>query len=137
MNKRRFYGKRYKSGDNQIDWIFRKLIQILYNKVEQIVFINPLRNPDNPRHFLWGLWNEAEHIVEFGNKKIVYEKKTIYIDPEKHRKTNEDMLWTLVHELSHILFPHTSERDIQEEEDILSKRLSENQKRALRTFLPK
>lgn len=137
MAKRHFYGKKYSSGDNQIDWLFRRFIWLLEKKVNQTVFVTPLRDPDKPKRYLRGLWMPEDKLVQYGKETITYEKFTIYIDPERHNKIGEETISTFIHELSHVLFHLIPERNICREEDILFKRFSEAQKRVLKKFLPK
>lgn len=137
MAKRRFYGKRYTSGDNQIDWIFRKFIWLLETKINQVVFTTPLRDPDKPKKYLRGLWIQDDRSVPYGQETITFEKLTIYIDPKYHKKNGEDVITTFIHELAHVLFPSLQERDIRREENILYQRFSQAQKKVLQKFFPK
>lgn len=137
MAKRKFYGKKYSSGDNQVDWIFRRFIWLLTTKVNQVVFITPLRDPDKPKIYLRGLWMQDERNVSYGSDTLKYEKLTIYIDPNRHGKIGGEIISTFIHELTHVLFPTLLERDICREENILFRRFSENQKKVLQKFLPK
>ena len=99
--------------------------------------MTPLRDPDMPRSYLYGLWNQEERIVPFGSEQLQYQKKSIYIDPARHEKMGYAVLSTFIHELCHVLYPTIRERDIVREEKIIFGRLSENQKRVLTKFLPK
>jgi len=127
MQKRRsFYGKKYKSGDVLVDWIFRRFVEILNKKVDLIVLKRRLR--DEKGKLLDGQWKK--------------ENKTIYINPARYSpacgsRKDYDMLVTLVHELSHILFEPAREREILQAERMLIQKLSDSQKRALRGFIPK
>ncbi len=137
MARKKYYGKKYSSKDEQIDWVFRRFLWLLENKINQIVFITPLRDPDIPKAHLRGLWSQEEKTTTHGKKTIVYEKLTIYIDPKRHEKIGGNVMSTFIHELTHVLFPTIPERNICQEENILFKRFSEIQKRVLKKFLPK
>ena len=79
-----------------------------------------------------------DHIIEYGNEKLIYEKNVLYIDPELHQKNDEAILSTLLHELAHILFADTlKEQSIKRIEKLLFNNLSPTQKQALARFLPK
>ena len=135
---RSYYGKRYRSNDAFGDWIFWRFIFILNEKVHKIVFRTPLRDPDKPRKRIFGAWMRDDHIIDYGNEKLIYEKSVLYIDPELHQKNDEAILSTLLHELAHILFADTlKEQSIKRIEKLLFNNLSPTQKQALARFLPK
>ena len=133
-----YYGKQYRSGNALVDWTFRRLIWALNEKVRHVVLRTPLRDPDKPRKRLFGLWSINDNIVPFGNEKILYEEGVLYLDPEYHETQKEDMLLTLIHELSHIILAsYLTEPVIHQIEHILFKDLSKPQKRALARHIPK
>lgn len=135
---RRYYGKRYRSNNALVDWIFWRFIDILNNKIHSIVFRTPLKDPDNPRRRIFGMWMKNDHIINYRKEKILFEARVLYIDPEWHQMKEEEIPSTLIHELCHILFTDfLTERSVARIETILCKELSSAQKGALARFLPK
>ena len=127
MTKRRyFYGKRYSSGDPLVDWIFRRFIQILNERVRKIILKRRLKNDRGA--LLDGRWDPETGVVELNPARY---------HPANHQRKDFDVLDAFIHELSHILFEPIKERNILQIEKILCEKLSELQKRVLRRFLPK
>lgn len=122
---RHFYGKRYKSGDPLLDWTFRRFIEIINTKIKQIVLKRRLKDKEGA--LLDGLWEPNTGIL--------------YLNPAKwckKCKKDHDILQSFIHELGHILCESTRERNINQLEKILFlKKFTPQQKRALRSFIPK
>ncbi|KKT29206.1 MAG: hypothetical protein UW15_C0015G0006 [Parcubacteria group bacterium GW2011_GWC1_44_10] len=119
---RHFYGKHYKSGDALVDWIFRRFIESINTKIKQIVLKRRLKY--ETEELLDGLWEPNTH--------------TLYLNPAKYKhKKSYDILQSFIHELGHILFESIRERNINQLENILFEKLTPQQKRALRSFIPK
>src|SRR3989344_5172384 len=71
QDQRRYSGKRYKSGNILVDWVFLRFIDILNKKIKRVVYRTPLRDPDNPRKRILGVWMRADFIRQFGKDTIV------------------------------------------------------------------
>jgi hypothetical protein len=62
----------------------------------------------------------------------------ILINPARSlHRTRDEELDTLIHELSHVVFPKARERDIARIERLLAKSLSRAQRSHLKKFLPR
>lgn len=112
------------SGDRLVDWIFRRFVEILNYEVLAIKKKKRLSDPDDPHHnALMGLLTEEDEI---------------YLSASKVQHRNKDeMLGTLIHEISHILFRDVKERYIEQLENILVIKFTDEQKRILKKFIPK
>ena len=123
-----------------VDWVFLRFIDILNKKIKRVVYRTPLRDPDNPRKRILGVWMRADFIRQFGKDTIVYEGGTLYIDPNhnQHKTGDEYTLSTFIHELCHILLSDVlHERSVARIEKLLFELFSPEQKKALARFLPK
>ena len=122
--------RKLSSGDWLVNWFFRRFIQILRSEEWQIQMKPNLRyEGEGPSEVLCGM-------TDFGNN-------IIYLNPSrKEHPTCDDLAKTLVHELAHILFNSSeddkfvSHRNIYQIEKIWD-RFSENQRKALLSFIPK
>lgn len=122
----KYYGKKYKSGDPVVDWIFRRFIDLLNTEVKTIVIKRRLKHSDGS--LLDGMWDEHE--------------KTLYVNPSKHhpelgRREWYDVTMALIHELCHVLWKSVPERNIAQMELMLIDKFTLAQKHALKRFLPK
>lgn len=108
------------SGDQFVDFTFRQLIVILDEIIDIIRVKSDLRDPDDPREGLWGLLTED-------NK--------IFLEANASSKT---ILHYFIHELAHALYHEKmKERAIRQVTRILCKRLTEDQKKILKRYLPR
>jgi hypothetical protein len=107
------------SGDRNVDWEFRQLIRVLDREVEAIRKKKVLRDPDDRRKFFRGLLMHGKEIYLSSHKK------------------DGPIVKTLIHEAAHLLYPCVPNRYIYEKEEILWKRFTDEQKRLLRSYIPK
>jgi hypothetical protein len=120
-----------RSGDALTDWFFRQFVAVLKSERVGIARKRRLVNPDDPhRQVIRGLMDPD--LDPRGNWV------QILINPARntHQNRNEEVD-TLVHELAHVILPKTAERGILAIEATLAKRLSPNQRRILKSFLPR
>lgn len=111
------------SGDRLIDGIFLILVDALEKDIEAIYMKDDLRHPNNPKQKLFGF--------------LIHDEGLVFIGKNRHRQYNEPIVQTLIHELLHKVLPHTQHLRIQLLETILWIRLTDNQKRFLRRYIPK
>ncbi|OGF62154.1 hypothetical protein A2926_02040 [Candidatus Giovannonibacteria bacterium RIFCSPLOWO2_01_FULL_44_40] len=123
---RHFYGKRYKSGDSLADWIFRRFIEAANFKVKQIVLKRRLKSDEG--ELLEGQWDPNIGVLELNPARSGHKKQY-------------DILQSFIHELCHILLNTVHEKVLCSKVEVLEKILWEKftpqQKRALRSFIPK
>ncbi len=120
-----------RSGDSLTDWIFGQFVTFLRKENVRISRKKRLVNPDDPhRKVIRGLMDPDIH--PSGNWI------QILINPAKntHRCRDEEVE-TLIHELSHVIMPKTTERHILRVECILSRKFSPSQRRYLKSFIPR
>lgn len=123
MQKRKhFYGKRYKSGDSLLDWVFRRFIWAINNKVKQIILKRRLK--DENGELLDGLWDPNTGILRLNPAKSGHDEPY-------------DLLQSFIHELIHIICESVPHENIWQLENILFEKFTPAQKRALRSFIPK
>lgn len=112
------------SGEDIVDFIFKKILWFLENKMRGIYRIKNLMDPDKPKAKLDGL--------------VLREK--IYLE---HCYPRPYLIKVLIHEVSHRVFdnPQKSVRKNEEIvlgwEELLWKMFSKEQKQALGKFVPK
>lgn len=111
------------SGDRFVDCIFRMIMgaleSISVKKTKEIY------NPENPHE---------KNICGIISSK----KNEIYLNAKRHKKINEPIVSTLIHEVLHVLMPDVRERCIRQFETVLYIRLTDSQKRYLRVYyIPK
>lgn len=108
-----------------VNWIFARFIEILKDPKTIIRKKKRLIDPDDPR----------KRSVLSG---LVTDQGDIYLNSAKSRHKNTDeLLETLIHELSHILFSDTKERYIKTITKILSIKFSDKQRGILKSYIPK
>ncbi|HAQ05353.1 TPA: hypothetical protein DCP13_00930 [Candidatus Azambacteria bacterium] len=124
--------RKLSSGDWLVNWFFRRCIQILRSEEWQIQMKPNLR-----------LRHEGEQRSEVLCGMTDFGNNIIYLNPSRRKHpTSDDLAKTLVHELAHILFNSSeddkfvSHRNIYQIEKIWD-RFSENQRKALLSFIPK
>lgn len=112
------------SGDNNIDWDFRRIVQIIEQLVAFIKTKKVLRDPKDRRKILYGLLT--------GDNEI-------WISVAKKHQKRFPATRILIHEAIHILYPRfVRERDLEKKEKILYKqRFTEEQRSFLRGYIPK
>ncbi len=112
------------SGDRLVDWIFRRFVEFLNYEVMAIRKKKGLRDPDD------------HHCKALRGFLTVDDE--IYLSASKVQHRNKDeMLETLIHEVSHLLFEDVKERHIAQLENILGLKFTDEQKRILKKFIPK
>lgn len=112
------------SGDTNIDWEFRRIIDIIERLAAFIKLKKVLRDPKDRRKILYGLLT--------GDNEI-------WISVAKKHQKRFPATRILIHEAIHILYPRfVWERYIDEKEEILYKqRFTEEQRAFLRSYIPK
>ena len=119
------------SGNPLADWVFRRFVEVLSSERVRIVRKKRLVNPDDPhRRTIRGLMDPDSFPV--GSRVQIF----INSARSTHRTRNEE-LETLLHELSHIVWPHAREREILQMENILARQFTGHQRNALKAFLPR
>jgi hypothetical protein len=119
------------SGDPLVDWFFRQFVAILRSERVRISRKKRLVNPDDPhRRVIRGLMDPDIHPSGNWVQILINSAKNT------HRDRDEEVE-TLIHELSHVLFPNAKERYVLSMETMLSKRLSRTQLDCLKAFLPR
>ncbi len=106
------------SGDQLADWFFRNFVFIL-NSV-RVSKKDNLRNPNRYREKLDGL--------------LLCEESEVFLEA---KLPIGERLQTLVHECLHMMLPETRERKILQLEKIVWRRLTEDQRKILKSYLPK
>lgn len=116
--------KKYPSaGDILVDWIFKRLIYILER--ELVRKKKGLYDPDV---------SSRQAVLGF----LYFNDRIIYLNSSKRaHPTKIELTKTLVHELAHLLFPDVSERYIKQIEEILWIKLTNEQKKFLKRYIPK
>ena len=109
------------SGDKLVDTLFLMLLEALKNEVQAIHMKNILRDPDDKRKELFGILTEER----------------IYLGKRKHRKKEEPLVKTLIHELLHVILSRSNHRFIRGLEQQFWIRFTDSQKRYLRNFIPR
>ncbi|MEK7520871.1 MAG: hypothetical protein AAB560_02215 [Patescibacteria group bacterium] len=109
-----------RSGDQLTDWFFRNCLFVLNNIVARISKKENLRDPDRRWRKLDGL--------------LLTESDEVYLEAGLHIN---DRLVTLIHECLHILLPETRENKILQLEKILWRRFTHDQKKIIKTYIPK
>jgi hypothetical protein len=120
-----------RSGDPLVDWFFRQFVHALCTERIRVVRKRRLVNPDDPHHrVIRGLMDP--------DSCAAGDRACILINPARttHRNRNEETE-TMIHELAHVLLPHTPERGILAIENIMTTRLTDEQRAILKTFLPR
>lgn len=111
------------SGDNNIDWEFRRVVDIIERLAVFIKTKRVLRDPKDRRKILLGLLT--------GDNEI-------WISVAKKHRKRSPATRILIHEAVHIFYPRfVWERYIEEKEEILWKRFTDEQKLFLRGYIPK
>ena len=125
---RRYYGKRYSSGNAWVDWTFRRFIEVL--SVVEIKIKKRLKNPEDPKkEIIRGLWDPDIHTIFLNHSKTMHE-------------TPEELLETLCHEILHSItgtppFKYCTHKSIYRAERALVQSFSTRQKKILMRFIPK
>lgn len=125
QQKRRQKSRRFPtSGDNNIDWEFRRIVDIVERLAAFIKTKKVLRDPKDRRKILYGLLT--------GDNEI-------WISVAKKHQKRFPPTRILIHEAIHILYPRfVWERYTEEKEEILYKqRFTEEQRAFLRSYIPK
>ena len=117
------------SGNELVDWHFRRLIYILENKVDKIfVTHGPLRHPDKKRKRLTGF----AYLFDVDCGKI--HRSIIFVSGDKKQLPDKTVAaMTLTHELLHVLLP-VPEKDILRLENILWKYFTQEQKNLIKSY---
>lgn len=112
------------SGDALIDTIFLIMTDAIKKHVKAIRMKQKLKDPDTSQA-LYGL--------------LIYDENAIYIERPGGRgqKEKDRTLSTLIHEVLHLIMRRSFERRILRLEKVLMIRLTSEQKKYLRGFLPK
>lgn len=106
------------------DWIFARFIEILNDQEIIVRKKKRLFDPD-----------DLKKIALAG---FLTERNEIYLNSSKNQHKNiEELLQTLIHELSHVLLPETKEKYIKRLEKILWLKFSDKQKGILKSYIPK
>ena len=119
------HGKRHRitSGNKRVDKIFAKIIYFLNHKIEEIYLKRVLR-------------------VRYRGKSADFygfiDDDIIYLSAAKAKHKNRRAIArTLLHEVMHYFFPGAHERKIFRLEDLVWKRLSEEQIVILKSYVPR
>ncbi|MEK7636242.1 MAG: hypothetical protein AAB362_00955 [Patescibacteria group bacterium] len=120
IKKRRSYPS---GGDRLTDFFFRMIVGILDS-----ISVRKAREIYNPKN------RHEKNICGI----ISADRAMIYLNVARHKKINEPIVSTLVHEVLHVMMPGSKERRIHQLENILYIRLTDSQKRYLRArYIPK
>ncbi len=111
------------SGDRLIDGLFRMLIDVREKDIVAVYMKKDLRNPVNPKQKVFGI--------------LVRDEGRIFLGKDNHKKHNEPILQTLIHEILHQALPTTPHDRINQLETAIWPRFTDNQKRFLRKYIPK
>jgi hypothetical protein len=118
-----------RSGDKLVDWIFKQFVFFLRRETLQVRRKRRLVFDNRHRQALWGLLDSSgppSHKVSIG------------INAAKSRHANRDEeLSTLIHEMSHIVCTNTQDKFIYQLEGIMLRRLTQEQKNYLKSFIPR
>ena len=113
------------SGDRLVDILFLVLLDTLEKQITAIHVKEILRDPDNHKKTIFGILTQNQN------------EDLIFIGKEKHRRHNEPIVQTLIHELLHHTLPGITHRRIYQLEARIWPRLTDSQKRFLRKYVPK
>jgi|SRR3989344_9663964 len=109
------------SDDKLTDWIFKQLLNCLREKSLVVKRTNkPLPHPES---------NNISGLTEYDERW-----SDVLISINASTSANEQIA-TLIHELCHVLFHKTSERDINKLERILWEKITNEQRDYLRSYL--
>ncbi len=111
------------SGDRLVDTLFKIYIDALEKDVDAIYMKTWLRLPSNHKERAFGVWSPEEN--------------SIFLDKNAHKKHKEPLSRTIIHELMHQTKPNVRHRRIYQLEAALWPRLTDNQKRYLREYIPR
>ncbi len=114
-----------RSDDKWVDWEFYRIIYIIENILRFIRAKKILRDPDNRRKTIYGLlMNDKEVWLSLAGKK----------KGGKHYPAARILLHEVLHVLYQAVIPHST---IYSKENILWRRLTDEQKRFLRRYVPR
>jgi len=120
-----------RSGDSLADWIFGQFITFIRKETVRISRKKRLINPDDPhRRVIRGLMDPDIHPSGNWVQILINSAKNT------HRCRDEEVE-TLIHELSHVIMPKTTERHILRIESILAHKFTLSQRRYLKSFIPR
>lgn len=119
-----------RSGDKLVDWIFKQFVFFLRRETLRIKRKRYVYDKEDPhRKALYGLM-QAPGAPD--------PRIDILINAAKSRHSNRDEeVDTLIHELCHVVFWKTGERFVRQLDRILKKRLTQEQKNHLKSFIPR
>ena len=130
MAKRRKNGKKPPlCGDRLVDLLFKMMLDAIYYRISSIKKKKVLTDPDEKdpkkrRKTLYGLYDP--------------DTKEVFLSASKCKHpTNMSMIPALVHETFHEIMPDVFHHRIHQLERVLKIRLTDEQKRYLRKFIPK
>lgn len=115
--------RRITSGDDTVDWIFSRIIHALNYEIEVIMLKRFLR--EKYRGKMKNFYGYIEDdVISLSNSKTWHPNRRAIAK-------------TLLHEVMHFVFGSIHERDIRRLEDLVWEKLSEEQMRILKSFVPK
>lgn len=123
MSNRRKRRRLITSGDDTVDWIFSRIIHALNYKIEVIMLKRFLREKYRGKMTNFCGYIEDD-VISLSNSKTWH--------PDRRAIAK-----TLLHEVMHFVFGSVYERDIRRLEDLVWEKLSEDQIRILKSFVPK
>jgi hypothetical protein len=119
------------SGDPLVDWFFRQFVAVLRTERVRIVRKKRLINPDDPhRRVIRGLMDPDADRSGLRVHILINSAKNTHRDRDAEVET-------LIHELAHVILPKASERHVLSIENILTKRLTREQRDCLKAFVPR
>lgn len=120
-----------RSGDSLSDWLFVQFITFLRKETVRISRKKRLINPDDPhRRVIRGLMDPEIHPSGNWIQILINSAKSTH-------RCRDDEVETLIHELSHVIMPKTTERHILRIESILANKFTPSQRRYLKSFIPR
>ncbi|MDO8676214.1 MAG: hypothetical protein Q7K16_00965 [Candidatus Azambacteria bacterium] len=117
------------SGDRLVDLHFKLILDSIHHKISAIKkkknLIDPdEKNPNKKRKALWGLYS--------------FETKEVFLSAsECKHPTKMSMVSSLIHEIYHEIMPEVFHHRIYQIERVLAVRLTDEQKRYLKKYIPK
>lgn len=118
------------SGNPLVDWMFRRLVYFLKRRVDEIKKSKKLRNPNDRRRIMYGYLEVDREFSHRLARAVIFLRKS---DDDTH----DDLGQYLVHELSHFICPLVGEEDIYRLEKILWQLFTLEQKKIIRSYIPK
>ena len=118
-----------RSGDKLVDWIFKQFVFFLRRETLRIKRKKYVYTEvDLHRKAVYGLMR--------GGTPDPHIDILISAAKSKHQNRDEETD-TLIHELCHIVFWKTGERYIEQVDKLMKKRLTQEQKNYLKSFIPR